>query len=73
MFYNTLTLESEMEVKMLLEKGKMITNDKGISYYQIGRKYYSNTGWLEREITKSEFEQKVKEAIAELNKSMETK
>ncbi len=51
---------------MFLEKGKMITNKQGISFYQIGKKYFSNTGWLEREISKTEFEEKVKEAIEEI-------
>lgn len=50
----------------MLKKGQMITNNKGISYYQIGKKYYSNTGWLEKEISKTEFEEKVIEALKEL-------
>lgn len=45
-----------MTKERLLPKGKMITNSKGISYYQRGNKYYSNTGWLEREISKEEYE-----------------
>ena len=50
---------------MTLKKGQMITNRQGISYYQKGNKYYSNSGWIEREITKSEFEEKVEQAIKE--------
>ena len=50
----------------ILKKGEMITNNQGVSYYQIWKKYYSNTGWLEREITKEEFEAKVKEAFEQL-------
>lgn len=51
-----------------LPRGKMITNSKGVSYYQKGNKYYSNTGWLEREISKAEFEEKVDQAFKELDK-----
>ncbi len=51
---------------MLLEKGKMITNKLGISYYQIGKKFYSNSGWLEREISKSEFEKEVRKTVKEI-------
>ena len=34
----------------------MYTNNAGISYYKRGKKYYSNSGWLEREITKAEYD-----------------
>ena len=40
----------------------MYTNSKGISYYKRGKKYYCNSGWLEREITKEEY---VKELLKE--------
>ena len=50
----------------LLPKGMMITNSKGVSYYQKGNKYYSNTGWLEREISYELFEKEVNKAKAEI-------
>ena len=50
---------------MKLQKGKMITNSKGISYYQRGKKYYRNTGWLEVEISKQEFDVEVEKAFKE--------
>jgi len=53
---------------MKLKRGQMITNSKGVSYYQRGNKYYSNTGWLEKEISKAEFEEKVEQAFKELEK-----
>ena len=34
---------------------KMWTNSKGVSYYKRGNKYFSNSGWLEREISEKEF------------------
>lgn len=39
---------------------KMYTNEKGISYYRIGKHYYKNTGWKETEITKEEYEKNFK-------------
>ena len=51
-----------MTKERLLPKGKMITNSKGVSYYQRGNKYYSNTGWLEREISYELFEKDVNNA-----------
>ena len=36
---------------------KMWTTRKGISYYKRNKKYYKNTGWLEIEISKEEFEE----------------
>ena len=36
---------------------KMWTNKKGISYYKVGNRYFKNTGWLEQEITKTEFQE----------------
>lgn len=49
-----------------LQKGKMITNSKGVSYYQLGKKYYRNTGFLRVEISKEEFEVEVNKAFNEL-------
>ena len=40
---------------------KMYTNSKGISYYKRKGRYFRNTGWLEREITKEEYENALKE------------
>ena len=51
---------------MKLKKNQMITNNKGISYYQRGKKYYKNTGWLEQEITKEEFNTEVEKAFHEI-------
>ena len=34
----------------------MYTNNAGVSYYKRGKKYYSNSGWLEQEITKAEYD-----------------
>ena len=50
---------------MKLKRGQMITNSKGVSYYQKGNKYYSNTGWLEKEISKADFSQEQYEALNE--------
>lgn len=33
----------------------MYTDSSGISYYRRSNKYFFNTGWFEREITKKEF------------------
>ena len=55
-----------MEKERLLPKGMMITNSKGVSYYQKGNKYYSNTGWLEREISYELFEKEVIKFKAEI-------
>ena len=55
-----------MKQERLLPKGKMITNSKGISYYQKGNKYYSNSGWFEREISYELFEKEVNKAKAAL-------
>ena len=52
---------------MKLKKGQMITNGKGVSYYQLGKKYYRNTGWLQVEISKDEFDIEVEKAFNELN------
>ena len=49
-----------------LEKGKMITNGKGMSYYQLGKRFYRNTGFLRVEISKEEFEDEVDKAFKEL-------
>ena len=51
---------------MELKKGQMITNSKGISYYQRGKKYYRNTGWLEVEISKQEFDVEVEKTFKEV-------
>ena len=42
-----------------MTKNKMFTNSKGISYYQRKGKYFKNSGWLEKEITKEEFEREI--------------
>lgn len=55
-----------MKKERLLPEGKMITNSKGVSYYQKGDKYYSNSGWLIIEITYEEFEKEVNKAKAEI-------
>ena len=55
-----------MTKERLLPKGMMITNSKGVSYYQIGNKYYSTTGALVREITYEVFEREVIKAKAEI-------
>ena len=47
----------------------MYTNSKGISYYKRGKSYYRNTGWLEVEITKEEYDKE----IESMKKSMEKK
>lgn len=44
----------------------MYTNNKGVSYYKIGKKYFSNTGWLEREISKEEYDYQVTLIMQEL-------
>lgn len=56
-----------MEKERLLPKGMMITNNKGISYFQIGNKYYSTTGALVKEITYEVFEREVIKAKAEID------
>lgn len=63
--------ESLKEDNKALDKGKMITNSKGVSYYQKGNKYYSNTGWLEKEITKDEFDKNVEQAFKEVDESLD--
>lgn len=55
-----------MKKERLLPKGMMITNSEGVSYYQKGNKYYSNTGWLEREISYELFEKELNKAIAQM-------
>ena len=55
-----------MKKERLLPKGKMITNSNGISYYQKGNKYYSNNGWLEREINYEVFEREVNKAKSQI-------
>lgn len=42
----------------------MYTNNNGVSYYKRGKKYYCNSGWLEKEITKEEY---VNELLKEAN------
>lgn len=46
----------------------MFTGNDGVSYYKIGKKYFSNSGWLEREITKEEYEAAIKRIMNELKK-----
>ena len=41
---------------MKKSKNMMYTNSAGVSYYKHGKKYYSNSGWLEREITKADYD-----------------
>lgn len=65
------SLNEEDSKKKELPKGKMITNGKGISYYRQGNKYYSNTGWLEREISKEEFDREVEKAFKELDEDLD--
>lgn len=55
-----------MKKERLLPKGMMITNSEGVSYYQKGNKYYSNTGWLEREISYELFEKELNKAITQM-------
>lgn len=55
-----------MKKERLLPKGMMITNCNGVSYYQKGNKYYSNTGCLEREISYELFEKEVIKFKAEI-------
>ena len=43
-----------------MKKTQMFTNEKGVSYYQRGKRYFSNTGWLEREINQLTFEREIK-------------
>jgi hypothetical protein len=38
---------------------KMWTNSKGVSYYKRGKKYFKNTGWLEREISENEYKKEL--------------
>ena len=54
-----------MKKERLLPKGMMITNSEGVSFYQKGNKYYSNTGWLEREISYELFEKELNKAISQ--------
>jgi len=70
---------------MKMKKNKMYTGQNGVSYYKVGNRYYSNSGWLEREITKLEYEEnvnRINDEIASTNnpegnplerKKMETK
>lgn len=39
----------------------MYIDNHGISYYKRKGRYFKNSGWLEREITKEEYEQAIKE------------
>ena len=55
-----------MKKERLLPKGMQITNSNGVSYYQKGNKYYSNTGWLEREISFELFEKEVNKAKTQI-------
>lgn len=48
-----------------MKKGIMYTNEKGVSYYQKGNRYFSNTGWIEREITKEEYLRNIPERSEE--------
>lgn len=51
---------------------KMYTDEKGVSYYKRGNKFFSNTGWLEREISEKEFKAKTSNPIMDLyNQLME--
>ena len=49
-----------------MKRKLMYTDSKGISYYQKGNRYFSNTGWLEREITKEEYEKHTKNPLMDL-------
>lgn len=53
-------------MERLLPKGTMITGKDGISYYQIGKKYFSSTGWLQKEITFEKFKIGVESALKDL-------
>lgn len=53
---------------MKIKRGKMITNSKGVSYYQKGNKYYSNNGWFEKEISKVEFDEKLEQIFKDEGK-----
>ena len=55
-----------MKKERLLPKGMMITNSEGVSFYQKGNKYYSNTGWLERKISYELFEKELNKAISQM-------
>lgn len=56
-----------MKKERLIPKGMMITNSKGVSYFQIGNKYYLTTGALVREITYEVFKREVIKAKAEID------
>ena len=58
----------KITLKKALEKEDqkmMFTGNDGVSYYKRGKKYFSNSGWLEREITKEEYEAAIKRILAE--------
>ena len=57
----------------LLPEGLMITNSRGISYYQHGNKYYSNNGWVESEITYERFRNEVNKAKAQIEVTLTLK
>lgn len=46
----------------------MFTGNDGVSYYKRCKKYFSNSGWLEYEITKEEYEEAIKRIMNELKK-----
>lgn len=49
----------------------MYTNNAGISYYKRGKHYFKNSGWLEREISKDEYDEAIRLFNSEINKEME--
>jgi hypothetical protein len=49
-------------------RNKMYTNQKGVSYYKLYGRYFSNTGFLEVEISKEEYETEVSKAMEEIGK-----
>lgn len=48
-----------------MDKSKMITNRKGISYYRVGKSYFKNSGWREVEISFAEFKKAIAEYLEE--------
>ena len=45
----------------------MITGNDGISYYKKNGHYFSNSGWLERQISKEQYDKGIQKALSELN------
>lgn len=41
----------------------MFTNSAGVSFYKSNGKYYRNSGWLEVEISKEEYEKGINEVL----------